>query len=306
MEDGECAYEVLGVSKDSTEVEIRKAYRKLALQHHPDKQTTEEGKKQATQTFAKISNAYEILSDPQKRREYDMSTANANQDAFFGQGMGHDFFHRHRHHHPFHFHDPFEVFNSVFRDEFARHSNAVRGGPFQDPFFASPFSSMMMGGSLFGDDPFFGGMGSRRGIGDPFGDPFAMMQQSMLGGNTMNGTSSTFVQTVSSSGNFGGGGTSSVSTSTTTRIINGKRQSVTETIIRKPDGTIERKVETDDGNGGLLEHQPEAPPPPRRKLLGGRQRSRAKDVTDGEQETAKSAPESAPERKKQKRRSWLK
>ena len=64
-------YEVLGISREASQGDIKKAYRKLALKHHPDKQSTEEGRRQASEIFAKISNAYEILSDPQQRREYD-------------------------------------------------------------------------------------------------------------------------------------------------------------------------------------------------------------------------------------------
>jgi curved DNA-binding protein CbpA len=72
MNENDCPYEILGVSKDASDDEIRKAYRKLALKNHPDKQTTEEGKIQAQTVFAKIANAYEILSDPEEREQYDL------------------------------------------------------------------------------------------------------------------------------------------------------------------------------------------------------------------------------------------
>lgn len=55
-------YEVLGVARDATTAEIRKAYRKLALSHHPDK-VPEEGRVEAESKFKEISQAYEILSD---------------------------------------------------------------------------------------------------------------------------------------------------------------------------------------------------------------------------------------------------
>lgn len=61
-------YEVLGVSRDAGEEEIKKAYRKLALQYHPDRNP---GNKEAEEKFKEISEAYSVLSDPQKRAQYD-------------------------------------------------------------------------------------------------------------------------------------------------------------------------------------------------------------------------------------------
>ncbi len=61
-------YEVLGVSKDTPKEEIKKAYRKLAIQFHPDKNP---GDKTAEQKFKEIAEAYAVLSDDEKRRQYD-------------------------------------------------------------------------------------------------------------------------------------------------------------------------------------------------------------------------------------------
>jgi len=61
-------YEILGVSRNATQEEIKKAYRKLAHKYHPDKNP---GDKQAEEKFKQINNAYEILSDPEKRANYD-------------------------------------------------------------------------------------------------------------------------------------------------------------------------------------------------------------------------------------------
>eukprot|EP01027_Heterolobosea_sp_BB2_P020696 GEZU01029563.1.p1 GENE.GEZU01029563.1~~GEZU01029563.1.p1 ORF type:complete len:345 (-),score=117.14 GEZU01029563.1:178-1212(-) len=63
-------YEVLGVPKDAKEDEIKKAYRKLAMKWHPDKNPN--NKEQAEKKFKEISEAYEVLSDEEKRKIYDM------------------------------------------------------------------------------------------------------------------------------------------------------------------------------------------------------------------------------------------
>jgi curved DNA-binding protein len=61
-------YKVLGVEKTATAEEIRKVYRKLAVKYHPDKNP---GNKEAEEKFKSISEAYEVLSDPEKRKKYD-------------------------------------------------------------------------------------------------------------------------------------------------------------------------------------------------------------------------------------------
>ena len=61
-------YEVLGVSKEADENEIKKAYRKLSLQYHPDRNTDES----ATGKFQEINEAFETLSDQSRRQQYDM------------------------------------------------------------------------------------------------------------------------------------------------------------------------------------------------------------------------------------------
>jgi curved DNA-binding protein len=61
-------YQILGVSKDASEADIKKAYRKLARKYHPD---VNPGDKSAEEKFKGINEAYEVLSDPQKRQKYD-------------------------------------------------------------------------------------------------------------------------------------------------------------------------------------------------------------------------------------------
>ena len=63
-------YEILGVKKGATPEELKKAYRELALRHHPDRVPAEK-KKEAEDAFKEISEAYAVLSDPQKRALYD-------------------------------------------------------------------------------------------------------------------------------------------------------------------------------------------------------------------------------------------
>jgi molecular chaperone DnaJ len=61
-------YEVLGVSRDCSAEELKKAYRRLAMQYHPDRN---DGNKQAEERFKEVGEAYAVLSDPQKRQRYD-------------------------------------------------------------------------------------------------------------------------------------------------------------------------------------------------------------------------------------------
>lgn len=61
-------YEILGVSKDASEDEIKRAYKKLAIKHHPDKNP---GDKKAEELFKEAAEAYDVLSKPEKRQQYD-------------------------------------------------------------------------------------------------------------------------------------------------------------------------------------------------------------------------------------------
>lgn len=74
-------YEVLGVPRNASADELKKAYRKLAMQHHPDKNP---GDKKAEEKFKELSHAYDILSDEQKKAAYDRF----GHDAFNAGGMG--------------------------------------------------------------------------------------------------------------------------------------------------------------------------------------------------------------------------
>src|SRR5690554_6420497 len=66
-------YKVLGVAKNATDDEIKKAYRKLAVKYHPDKN---QGDKEAEAKFKEVAEAYEVLKDSDKRKKYDEMGAN--------------------------------------------------------------------------------------------------------------------------------------------------------------------------------------------------------------------------------------
>lgn len=73
-------YDILGVSKDASQDDIKKAYRKLAIKYHPDKNP---GDKEAEKKFKDITEAYETLSDESKRKEYDSPFGDGNSDTRF-------------------------------------------------------------------------------------------------------------------------------------------------------------------------------------------------------------------------------
>jgi len=114
-------YTTLGVEKNATEDEIKKAYRKLALKYHPDRNKDNKG---AEEKFRESAEAYEILSDPQKRSRYDRFGESGLKGAFSGSGGGFSW------------------------DDFSH------AGDFEDIF------GNIFGSSIFGD--FFGGGSSRR------------------------------------------------------------------------------------------------------------------------------------------------
>ena len=87
-------YQVLGVSRNASDSEIKKAYRKLAVQYHPDKNP---GNKEAEERFKEISAAFDILKDPDKRAKYDQF----GHDAFRGGPSSGGV-------------DPFDLFRDVF------------------------------------------------------------------------------------------------------------------------------------------------------------------------------------------------
>ncbi|XP_014718063.1 dnaJ homolog subfamily B member 3 [Equus asinus] len=197
-------YEVLGVPRQASSEVIKKAYRKLALKWHPDKNP--ENKEEAERRFKQVAQAYEVLSDAKKREVYDRY-GEAGVDEGGGRGgLFEDPFE-----YVFTFRDPAEVFREFFGGQ----------DPFSFDFFGDPLENIFGGRrnaqgsrsrgstnlfSSFSEFPMFGGAFSSFDAGFPsFGS---------LG----NGGLSSFSM---SCGSGGAGNFTSLSTST--EIVNGKK-----------------------------------------------------------------------------------
>src|SRR5579862_305515 len=83
MSSKRCFYEVLGVAREAPADEVRRAYKQLALKHHPDRN---QGDHQAEAAFKEVNEAYQILSDDEKRRLYDQF-GHAAFDGSMGSGF---------------------------------------------------------------------------------------------------------------------------------------------------------------------------------------------------------------------------
>lgn len=131
---GKDYYGVLGVARDASAEDIKKAYRKMALKFHPDKNKADD----AEERFKEIAEAYEILSDPNKKSTFDQY----GEDGLHGNGRARQQQQQSNMHRNFSFHpmDPFEVFRSFFggHDPF--------GGMHHAATAADPFESLFSGG----------------------------------------------------------------------------------------------------------------------------------------------------------------
>ncbi|XP_054622396.1 dnaJ homolog subfamily B member 6b [Dunckerocampus dactyliophorus] len=198
-------YHVLGVHKNATPADIKKAYRKLALKWHPDKNP--ENKEEAEKRFKELSEAYEVLSDESKRNIYDRY-GKQGLTAGGGGGGGQ---HNHFGSSSFTFRNPEDVFREFF------------GGrdPFADFFASDPLGDFIGHGRHRG--------ASRSRMGGRFFDfgsfPFesAFNSSGDMGGGGFTSFTSTF-------GGGGGGMSNFKSVSTSTKFVNGRKITTKRTV----------------------------------------------------------------------------
>ncbi|XP_066103391.1 dnaJ homolog subfamily B member 8 [Saccopteryx bilineata] len=186
-------YEVLGVQSSASQEDIKKAYRKLALRWHPDKNPDNE--EEAEKKFKQVSEAYEVLSDSKKRSVYDR----AGCDHW---GAGHSTPYNSPFDTGYTFRNPEDIFREFF------------GGldPFSFDFWVSPFNSDRSGQ----------GHGLRNAFSAGFGE-FPAFMEAFSAFDTM-GRSGSASRTTFSSTSFGGSGSSGFkSVESSTEVANGHK-----------------------------------------------------------------------------------
>ena len=240
-------YDVLGIPKGANESDIKKAYRKLALKWHPDKNPN--NREQAEEKFKEIGEAYSVLSDPNKKTIYDKygfegleggtRSYSRNENPFGSKFNNKSGFPSFSGFHHFDFHDAEDIFRAFF------------GG--RDPF-----------ADFMDDDDIFGGFGfgsrkkgksgkSKNEVSnrrDPFGGIFSKFSDF---GGFMNdpffddSDDEDFNFKRASTMNSGGGGTSKT-VKTVTETKNGKTITRTTTTIKHGDGRVETFKESNEPN----------------------------------------------------------
>ncbi|XP_048247025.1 dnaJ homolog subfamily B member 6-A-like isoform X1 [Haliotis rufescens] len=148
-------YQVLGIPRSATESDIKKAYRKLALKWHPDKNPDK--KDEAEKKFKEISEAYEVLSDKQKREVYNLYGKDGLSNPSYTNEDFNDFSHAGFH---FTFRSPEEVFRDFFGTDdpfgnfFGGSNGDFNGSMFENSFTGFPGGSSVFSSSFFDSDPF--------------------------------------------------------------------------------------------------------------------------------------------------------
>ena len=146
-------YDILGIEKTADETQIKKAYRKLAIKFHPDKNKA----KSAEEAFKKVNQAFCVLSDKTKRQNYDMFGTEEGPGI---SSMPPDF-------------NPFDIFEQFFGDLGGAGFSGFGGGPGRTRVtFNNGSGSFTVFSSGFGGNPFFQGMDDDDGDINPFEELF--------------------------------------------------------------------------------------------------------------------------------------
>ena len=146
-------YDILGVEKTADEAQIKRAYRKLAIKFHPDKNKA----KNAEEAFKKVNQAFSVLSDKNKRKNYDMF---GTEEGIGMSTMPEDF-------------NPFDIFEQFFGDLGGSGFSGFAGGPGRTRVtFNNGSGSFTVFSSGFGGNSFFSGMDDDDGDINPFEELF--------------------------------------------------------------------------------------------------------------------------------------
>ena len=241
-------YEVLGVKKEATPEEIRKAYKKLAIKWHPDKNP--DNKEEAEAKFKEISEAYSVLSDAEKRKEYDnRDTANFkgfefnNFDPF---SMFKDFFGNSNN---FGFDDDFGDFGGFKDNKFGNFGTGNPHDNIEKHFeeIRKKFANMHMGGE-FPNHNFHGGFGFDD---DPFNDDFFKIESNLKNRMNMNMNRDNF-RGFQRNQNFEED--EEPKKKVTTYVMDGKKITKTEEPYYEDDGTVKTRVTEENEDGEVVEY----------------------------------------------------
>ena len=156
-------YDILGIEKTADETQIKRAYRKLAIKFHPDKNKA----KNAEEAFKKVNQAFSVLSDKNKRKNYDMF---GTEDGPGMTTMPEDF-------------NPFDIFEQFFGDLGGQGFSGFSGGPGRTRVtFNNGSGSFTVFSSGFDSNSFFSGMGDDEDA-NPFEEFFFGRRRQRKSGN---------------------------------------------------------------------------------------------------------------------------